>query len=248
MSLSASKITTYLQCPRKFRFRYVLRIPTPWKASALALGSAVHGALETFHEQRSRGASMTPESVAALYRIDLAAELVDEIKYKDGERSDDLAATGEQLVRLYVAANQNVQVQQAEVPFELLVADEVVLRGVFDALLSGDRLRELKTAARDYDEGTLAIHVQLSAYSWAYRQLFGNEPILEVVALLKLKHPRVATHEVTRTAAEDAWFVRLVVEVARGIAAKVFPPNPSWACAECEYSLNCRAVQYREST
>ena len=58
--LSASKIATYLQCPRKYRFRYVARVPAPWKSSALALGSAVHAALETFHRQRAAGASMAP--------------------------------------------------------------------------------------------------------------------------------------------------------------------------------------------
>ena len=64
MTLSASKITTWLACPRRFKFRYVWKIPPPWKASALALGSAVHGALETFHQQRTTGTTIAPDAVA----------------------------------------------------------------------------------------------------------------------------------------------------------------------------------------
>ena len=240
IALSASKITSYLQCPRKYRFRYIDRMPSRWKAAALALGSAVHGALETFHEQRAQGRAMSPEAAGALFRIDWAAEGVEAIKFKDGEGPDGLAATGERLVRLYAAENQDVEVRAAEVAFELLLADGVVLRGVFDVLLAGDRVREMKTAARDYDEGTLARHVQVSAYAWAYPALFGRPAVIEVVALLKTKVPRIVKHEVTRSSVEQAWFVELAVEVARAINAGAFPPNPSWACADCEYAEACQ--------
>jgi putative RecB family exonuclease len=243
ITLSASKLTTYLQCPRRYKFRYVSKIPPPWKASALALGSAVHGALETFHQQRAEHACMTPEAVWQLFQIDLAAELaLDDIKYKDDETADDLVATGTTLVRMYAAANQNVAVKAAEVPFELEVVRGIGLRGVFDALLDNNKIRELKTAARDYDEANLWRNVQLSCYAWAFRALFGIDATIEVVAMLKQKYPRIETHEVTRTAAQTAWFVQLVIEVAEAIEARVFPPNPSYFCATCEYAERCAAM------
>ena len=184
--------------------------------------------------------AMSPEAARALVRIDWAAEGVEAIRFKDGEGPDDLAATGKRLVRLYAAENQDVEVHAAEVAFELLVADGVTLRGVFDVLLAGDRVREMKTAARDYDEGTLARHVQVSAYAWAYPALFGCPAVIEVVALLKTKVPRIVKHEVSRSSAEQAWFVELAVEVAGAINTGVYPPNPSWACADCEYAEACQ--------
>jgi putative RecB family exonuclease len=243
IALSASKITTYLQCPRRYKFRYVTKIVPPWKASALALGSAVHGALETFHQQRvAGGVTMTPESVAQLFRIDLAAELSEDVRFKEDEEAADLASTGAHLVKMYATANQLVAVTAAEVPFELPVVHGIVLRGVFDVLLEHDRMRELKTAARDYDAGTLARHIQLSAYAWAYRILFSRNAIIEVVAMLKLKHPRVETHVVTRSAAELSWFVELVVEVAHAIEVGAFPPNPTHWCSSCEYAEICAGM------
>lgn len=240
ITLSASKISTYLACPRKFKFRYVWKIQAQWKAAALAFGSAVHGALETFHEQRVADLTMSAEATSGLFKIDWAAEQLDDLKFKDDETADDLEVTGADLVRQYALANQSLEVVAVESSFELLVAEGIVLRGVFDALLTGDRVRELKTAARNYDEGTLARHIQLSAYAWAYREIYDREPVLEVVAMLKLKHPRIAVHEVTRTEEDLEWFVQLVVEVARAIEAGVYPPNPSWACADCEYVRACR--------
>jgi CRISPR/Cas system-associated exonuclease Cas4 (RecB family) len=66
--------------------------------------------------------------------------------------------------------------------------------------------------------------------------------VIEVVALLKQKHPRLAVYEVTRTAEQQSWFVQLVVEVADAIVVGAFPPNPSWACAGCEFAEPCRAT------
>lgn len=77
---------------------------------------------------------------------------------------------------------------------------------MFDALLAGDRIRELKTAARAYDEGGLSRHVQISTYATVYPMLFGPDAVIEVVALLKQRHPRITVHEVTRTAEQRAWF------------------------------------------
>lgn len=240
--LSPSKITCYLGCPRRYWCRYVRKMTPSHKAAALAFGSAVHSALETFHLQRAAGASMTPDAVAALFRIDWASEQVDEIRFKEDETAEDLAVTGEALVKLYVAANQNVAVEAAEVPFELPIIAGIVLRGVFDVLIEGGRVREMKTAARDFDAGTLARHVQVSAYCWAYKALRGHLPVVEIVALLKQKHPRLASHDVTRSEADLSWFVGMAVEVARAIEAGVYPPNPSWACNDCEYGEQCRLI------
>ncbi len=243
MTLSASKIGTFLQCGRKFRFRYIDRIPAPWKASALALGSAVHGALQTFHEQRITGATMTPDAVSSLFEIDLAAELSETIKYKDDETADDLFASGKSLVKMYAAANQNVAVAGAEVPFEIEVADGIALRGVFDVVLKGDRIRELKTAGRDFSESNLARNVQLSSYSLAWHVLHGRQVTIEVTAMLKQKHARVQSHEVTRTLPQNAWFLQLVIEIADAITSGSFPPNPGWGCDSCEYETICSAAQ-----
>jgi len=185
---------------------------------------------------------MMPAAVGALFRIEWACELVDEIRFKDDERAIDLAATGELLVKQYATANQSLGVRAAELPFELEIARGVSLRGVFDVLLVGGRVRELKTAARAYDEGSLSRHVQISAYALAYRRLFGADVVIEVVALLKQRHPRIAVHEVTRTAEQRAWFVQLMIEVAGAIEAGAFPPNPSWACTGCEFAEPCRAT------
>jgi hypothetical protein len=182
IALSASKITTCLQRPRRYRVRYVAPIAATWKLSALALSSAVHGELKTFHREHV-AASMVPAAI--------------------------------------------------------------------DELLAGHRVRELKAESRGYDEASLSRaydeaslsrHVQISAYAQACRRLFGPDCMVEVVALLTQRQSRIAVHEATQTFEQPGWLVQLMVDIAGAIAARAFPPNPSWACTGREFAEPCRAT------
>ena len=112
----------------------------------------------------------------------------------------------------------------------------------------GDTIVELKTAAKAYDHGTLARHIQLTSYRYAYSQLFKRDATLKVTALLKQRKPRVETYEAIRTREDDAWFVHLAVEANRGIEAGIFPPSPSFLCGDCEYADQCRKWRGPAST
>ena len=65
--LSATALTTYLMCPRKYGFRYVERIPPEFQAGAFAFGRAVHSALEWFHGEKIIGKVPEPEAAVAIF-------------------------------------------------------------------------------------------------------------------------------------------------------------------------------------
>ena len=245
--LSASQLTLYLQCGRKYAFRYVEKVFVPWKSANLAFGSAVHGALQTFHEKLMEGQKSTPDEIARLFVSDWHSQQVDEIRFKEGEDSASLQAMGEVLVRLYVESHQDLKVVAVESGFQIPLIDpttgEVLgpdLKGFFDLILECDTIVELKTAAKAYDKGSLSRHIQLTSYRYAYAQLFKRDATIKVTALLKQRKPRIETYEAIRTREDDAWFVHLAVEANRGIEAGIFPPSPSFLCGDCEYADHCR--------
>ncbi len=247
---SASKLTAYLQCPRKYRFRYVLRLPVDSRPGGLAFGSSVHAGLQVFHEARKDGREADVEAVLRRFRADFYAELSGNIRFKEGETKEGLLSLGEALIRQYVETFPDVPVTAVEEPFQVPLADpatgEVLgpdLKGILDLVVSDDTVVEIKTAARAYDEATLARHVQLSAYAYAFRVRHGREPKLIVVALLKQKRPRIERMSASRTADDGSWFVTLAAEVVRGIEAGIFPPNPGWQCSDCEYLDPCRGTR-----
>ena len=61
--LSASQISLWLSCGRKYAFRYVHRLESEHRPAALSFGRAVHSALETLHLAKLDGEKPDPTSI-----------------------------------------------------------------------------------------------------------------------------------------------------------------------------------------
>lgn len=252
-TISPSQITTYLMCPRLYRFRYIEKFLPEWKASGLAFGSAMHAAIEAWQMSRLSGDEMPAERVIATFLNEWEAEKAGEIKLKDDEDMSVLEERGIELLKLFMAVMKDEPPAAAELAFEVPLHDPetgedkgIRLRGIFDLVLAGDRVVEVKTAAKSWSEQEAARHLQLTAYSFAYEQLRGRIPSLEVVALVKTKQPKLQRLTTVRTSEEHEWFLTLVHEVSEAIDARVFPPNPGWACPGCEHGARCKPIGVRQ--
>lgn len=247
-TLSASQISTWLGCHRKWAFRYVEHAPREFRSSALALGSAVHSALDWFHGEKLDGGSPAPTKVAEIFRADWDAEQEEPIRFKDGESYASLRETGETLARLYAERFADTRIEATELPFEVPLVDpetgEILgesIRGYIDLLLPDDTLVEVKTTARRFGDDDLRRRLQLTAYAYAHRLKTGRAPKLAVVSLTKTRRPAVEVATTVRTPAEDAFFVHLAREAAEGMDSGAYPPNPGWQCADCEFQRSCAA-------
>lgn len=245
--LSASQLSMYSMCPRKYRFRYVDRLPAEHRPAALAFGRAVHSALEALHLARLDGETLEPSRLVRLFRADWQSEVDQGLSFKADESANMLRWYGEHLVNEYAKWLGDRKLVAAEQPFEIDLVDpetgEVYderIRGYFDVIFEGDVVGEVKTLARRYDEGTLARKIQLSAYAYAWRQMRGRDPSLLVIELLKQRQPQVVEATAARTTEDDAFFVRLALDVADAVDAGAFPPNPGWLCNDCEFANACR--------
>lgn len=246
--LSVSQVQTYLGCALQYRFRYVDKIPSPWRPAALAFGSSVHAAAEWFHRERIEGRLPSPNDVVRIFEADWYAQTLEPLTFPEKETKESLTDKGRILVRLLVEETSPALPQLVEERFEIDLVDpetgevlETRLRGVIDLVEADGTLVELKTAARAYDTGTLERHLQVSTYALVLFLKDGAIPKLRIDTLLKTKVPRLEHYELTRSLADLAWTARLLEGVGHAIAARQFHPNPSWRCCECEYFAHCQA-------
>lgn len=247
-SLSASQLSTWLACGRKYAFRYAYRLPPEHRPAALAFGSAVHSALEVLHLARLDGEATTdPTRFVRIFRADWQVEVDTKLSFKEGDSAEHLKALGEQLVAAYMQWLGDRPIVAAEQPFEIDLVDPETgevsgerMRGYFDVIFPNDIVVEVKTAARRFDEGTLARKLQFSAYAYAWRLMYGRDPTVLVVSLLKQKRPDVVESVALRTKEDDAFFFHLALEVADAIDHGCFPPNPGFMCGDCEYAKACK--------
>lgn len=146
-----------------------------------------------------------------------------------------------------------MKIRAVEVPFEVKIINpddgevtDLWLKGYFDLLLEEDRLVEIKTSASSYSQAKADQLTQLDAYSFAFREIYGKDPNLSIVNLVKLKTPKLLELSTTRKPERDLWFCRMALEVAKGIDHEVYPPNPGWVCSDCEYKGMCRETGVEE--
>ncbi|MFZ5479097.1 MAG: PD-(D/E)XK nuclease family protein [Myxococcota bacterium] len=242
--LSVSQVTTYLGCPRKYRFRYVERREPEKRSADLALGSAVHSAIEWWANERMAGRSPEADAALRILRVDWHAQTAtNEYDFED-RTPEELKLLGENLVRLFVERFKEEVPLGSEQRFEVELRHPLTgvaipprLVGVIDLVLDG-ALGEIKTAARK--TGVETYILQLAAYSYAWRETMGVRPKIRVIELIKTKTPKVEVEEVTLTDRQEAWFVEVAIEAYFSMLAGAFHPNPGWMCERCEYRRACR--------
>lgn len=249
---SASQLVSYAMCPRKFAFRYVDDAPAEFRSTSLVLGSAVHGGIGWYFEQKLSGQTPTTDAACTMAAADVAADVVlDGIRF-GAATPESLEDDAKRLVGLYLEAHADMPVVGVERKLNIDLTDpdtgEVFgrpLKGYLDLVLADGTVVELKTASRGWSEHDLARNLQLGAYSFALRAERGAEAKLSVHVLVKLKRePRLDVFDVQLSASEIAWWTAAAGDIEAAIAAGHFPPTPSPLCHQCEYQRACAGRRY----
>jgi len=134
LNLSASRVGTYEQCPRKYYYRYVEKLPTKeW--SHLTLGTYVHRVLELFHARHNRGKESDLRALMGACSRDAFQEFV-----KDGTASQlgprEMADAKEMLANYLAAIERDgmPNVLNVEEGFVVPLTDQYDLVGIVDRI------------------------------------------------------------------------------------------------------------------
>ncbi len=242
--ISPSRVTLYLLCPRKYKFRYLEKRVQERISANFVLGSAVHAAIEWWQRRRIEGTEVELRHVLAIFRADWFGGTNGlEIDYGKREAAS-YKETGLGLVELYVQRfNGEEPPDDVELGLEAEVPD-VVNGGVLPAPLlgyidasKGNVITEVKTAARK--NAVWHWGLQLAAYSFAWREKTGVRPRMRVVQLIKTKDAKIEVDELMLSDRDEAWMLEVFSEVHDAVRRGAFPPNKSWMCPSCEYRDAC---------
>jgi len=146
-ALSPSQVRCFFDCPARWWFKYGLQLPER-KNSSLALGLAVHRALEVnFREKLETHEDLETTGVVMVFR-DVWMEQVPETEFTADESQGDLRRLGERLVAKYMdEVAPTVEPAAVELDVEGSIAG-VAVRGRVDVLDVEGRLIDFKTASR----------------------------------------------------------------------------------------------------
>ncbi|RQV95827.1 PD-(D/E)XK nuclease family protein [bacterium] len=246
--ISVSQINLYLMCSLKYRFNYIDQLEKPFKPAGLAFGSSFHAALEWLHKQRLNDEDYSPDTLVSIFKADWQAQNCEEIRFKKGDSAESLRDTGEKMLLKYLEQVPRTKPREVELEFRIPLINpetgeilELDLKGVIDLIEENDTIVDHKTSARVMDENAIANSLQLTAYSYAYRQLFGRkESGIRIDNITKTKRPRIERFPAVRNEQDHVRLFSIAKGVLTGILNEIFIPNPSWMCADCEFAEHCR--------
>jgi CRISPR/Cas system-associated exonuclease Cas4 (RecB family) len=244
---SASQLTSYAMCPRKYAFSYVYELPPEFTSTSLIMGSAFHSTVGWWHEERLHGRTPTLSRARDIFVSDLLAETSGaDVRWKT-VTPEALEAEGLALIELYLAEYGSLDVVQVEAPFRVDLEDpatgEIVcrpFRGYFDLVLADQTVVELKTSSKGWSEFDLARHLQLGGYAFVLNAKECAPARLDVHVIVRLKRePRVETFRIERAASATRWWFEAARTIEAAIESGHFPPTPSPLCRECEFESTC---------
>lgn len=243
MRLSATRMQNYLQCPRRYRFTYVDKVPV-LPTPALLFGRALHAVIHRVH-LRSIEQSEPIDLAFAVDELDdqWSAALREEHQpFGDGPRSPErLLDLGIEMLVGYVLCNQERAPPMAmELPFTVPCGLHE-LSGYVDRVDEGrDGLlvTDYKTGQRKPSPTILRGDLQLTVYTYALAQLY-RRPVAGAVYYHLRDQSELRTK---RTETDFAVLTHdLVPHVATGIQTGQFPTHFGWWCKACDFASLCKA-------
>jgi DNA helicase II / ATP-dependent DNA helicase PcrA len=238
LSLSYGQISDYLDCPTRYRYAHVIRIPTP-ASHQMAYGRALHAAVQAYHRRQLGGAVMTREELLA--ELEAAWESVGFLTRQHEEARKEAAR--EALGRFWEEQQREpARPVAVEQEFSVLIGRDRV-RGRYDRV---DREEHGRVVITDYkssdvrDPATAGRRsresLQLSLYALAYESQHGRLP--DELALHFLESGIVGRSAPSQKRLEKA--AEQVAVVSTGIRAGQFEANPSpMRCGFCPFREIC---------
>jgi putative RecB family exonuclease len=251
--LSASSISTYIDCSLQYYFSRVKRLPMEFVSDALSFGTVIHLVLAEFYRSKMTGDKMLLKDIHESYRQHWKQEAEDrtDIQYADGKDFKTYLSTGVDLLSAWFnkLPDDSFEVIGVEEPFTFEIPElPVPIIGAMDLVEQDDAgtiiITDHKTGSKAYSADEIDQNMQMTLYQLAARTngFADREILLKLDCLIKTKLPKFESYWTTRSEIEEKRLIRKIQKVWEGISRCVFIPNDtSWKCKGCSHKKACDA-------
>jgi len=249
--LSWSAVSTFMQCPLKFKFRYLESLPEETLSSSLLFGSGIHQALEEFFRaELAGGPKPTLEKLVYIYRSTWLPADPEAVSLGSDTR-ESLDRLAVKVLRAFLASDSAGLLGHV-----LGVEEEIsglLVEGVPDLLGRVDLVTEekdsltitdFKTSRGKWSADTVEeASSQLLLYSSLAEAFSPKKTIrLRFVVLTKTANPTVEQHFAEINPQKLARVKKIFERVWGAIQTGVFYPAPSvMNCSGCGFKQACAA-------
>jgi putative RecB family exonuclease len=248
-SFSHSKLTTYQQCPQKYRFRYIDQIPPPIRSIELHLGTSVHTALEKLYADARYGQVTSRDDLLAFFQQAWDEGYSPKLRIvRARATANTYLETGREMLKNYHwrfhPFTQSTTIELEE-KFLFPLSERHEIRGIIDRLATAPdgslEIHDYKTSRRLPNPAQVAGDVQLVLYEIAIRHRW---PLTGRISLIWHYLAFDKEIKITKTPQQ----LEMVKQDTLGLihqieAATSFPTNITPLCDWCEYKGICPAMK-----
>ncbi len=193
-TFSFTGITTFLNCPQEYKYRFYLRLPLPGNHH-LSFGSTIHTVLQKYMEDYQRRLSAPQQD---LFTKEIAVELppeklLEELYtkewiddwYENKKQKEQYRQRGEQILKTFFESTtkhkDDIKPKYIEESFSMKLGDksQYTFNGKIDRADAGDkglRIIDYKTSEKVPSKSSSSDVDQLRIYQWAAEEFF-KEPV-----------------------------------------------------------------------
>lgn len=243
--LGPSKIIQYLRCPMSYKLQYVDKLPSK-SSPAASVGSTVHKVIETAH--RSGWSAENMDEAAALLEELWGAVRPHTSDPDDPQAGKSINEARDVWLPWYLSWQDGQRTIASEERWRIDLETNgmvIPMQGTIDRVYRADGsviVSDVKTGQRKPSQADLSNDLQLSLYSWAFREMSGQaETWMEIVWMRSQETLRtVRTAAYLRHVVDD-----VVIPAAKAINAGVYPCNPhtKYGCNYCDHKSACPVGQ-----
>ncbi len=245
---SATRLKTFLNCPRQFHYAYVAGIPAV-PTSPLVFGRVLHQVLCFAHERQMAERKLPPVAQVLEQFDGLWSRALDEEQpfFRPGAPSPQMHTTlAHELLRAFLSAHQDKAPPLAvELAFEIEAAGHA-LCGVIDRVDEGQSgliIVDFKSGARKPPLADVERDLQLTLYAFAAQKVL-EQPVEQVVHYHLRNSSQIATQ---RGESEFEWLLdKVLPHVAQAVEREQFSPRYGYWCNWCDFRELCRAQDERD--
>jgi len=248
LTLSKSKLNSYIQCPEKYRLSYDLEIRPLKSDPALVEGSCLHHLVESAlvygkHLELDSILNLASERYWESAPIEACDYLTVENYYLAQKQCFNEARQFLTLIGDLEALSmeQHIAVPLTD-PITMEQVPEINLQGYVDLIdVVGDcqRIIDIKTSNRKPNKGMSAISLELTMYAYlnSYPK-FADSPVA-YLNLIRTKEPKISWDENQRSVDDYVELVSICKNIAANILERRFWKNPGTHCSWCDYQTLC---------
>lgn len=248
---SHSSLSTFEQCPAKYKLYYLEGIEKPHESVESFLGRRVHESLEFLYREVGNGNTLLFDNLNDHFKNSWESEWHEHIVIVNPKlTARDYLRIGEQCLaryfRMYHPFKELVEGIEMEIVFKLADDDDFQIKGIIDRLDRKDgkfEIHDYKTSKRAMTQAAADKNRQLALYQIGLQNLYDDVEEVDLVWHFVRTGDTVRSRKTPEQIDELKSTIRHLAHRIKERAAKggPFPPRPIPLCNWCYYWEECPA-------